>query len=66
MAAWTCELCSYVYDEEKESVKWADLPEEWVCPICGSPKSSFVPVEPVADLCTTHSEISNHVGIEHV
>jgi rubredoxin len=46
MAAWTCELCSYVYDEEKEAIKWADLPDDWVCPICGSPKSAFVPLEP--------------------
>ena len=48
MAAWTCELCSYVYDEEKESIAWADLPDDWVCPICGSPKSAFAPVETAA------------------
>ncbi|MBT3192262.1 MAG: glutamate synthase [Verrucomicrobia bacterium] len=45
MAAWECSLCSYVYDEEKESVRWDDLPADWVCPICGSPKSAFTPVE---------------------
>jgi glutamate synthase domain-containing protein 2/rubredoxin len=44
MAVWQCNLCSYIYDEAKESTKWADLPDDWVCPICGSPKSSFSPV----------------------
>ena len=41
MAAWECGLCSHIYDETKESVTWADLPDDWLCPICGSPKSSF-------------------------
>ena len=41
MAAWECGLCSHLYDESKESVKWADLPGDWLCPICGSPRSSF-------------------------
>jgi glutamate synthase domain-containing protein 2/rubredoxin len=41
MTGWKCNLCSHIYDEAKESIKWEDLPEDWVCPICGSPKSSF-------------------------
>jgi thiamine pyrophosphate-dependent acetolactate synthase large subunit-like protein/rubredoxin len=35
-------VCNYVYDEEKEGKKFSDLPKEWVCPVCGVPKSSFV------------------------
>jgi glutamate synthase domain-containing protein 2/rubredoxin len=46
MAAWQCNLCSYIYDDDKESTKWTDLPDDWVCPICGSLKSSFSPVTP--------------------
>ena len=42
MAAWECELCSYVYDEAEESTAWDDLAADWVCPICGSPRSAFV------------------------
>jgi len=38
---YQCNLCSHIYDEEKEGVRWADLPDDWVCPVCGSPKSSF-------------------------
>jgi methylamine---glutamate N-methyltransferase subunit C len=41
MAKWKCNLCSHIYDEETEGVKWENLPADWVCPICGSPKSSF-------------------------
>ena len=41
MAAWTCGLCSYIYDEQTESAKWADLPDDWVCPECGAAKEDF-------------------------
>jgi len=47
MTAWQCNLCSHIYDEAKESTRWDDLPEDWVCPICGSPKSSFTVVAAV-------------------
>jgi methylamine---glutamate N-methyltransferase subunit C len=36
-----CGLCSHIYDEEKEGVQWADLPDNWKCPVCGSSKESF-------------------------
>lgn len=42
---YRCPLCGYVYDEEKEGVKFADLPDDWCCPVCGEPKSEFEPVE---------------------
>ncbi|MBL7114797.1 MAG: rubredoxin [Kiritimatiellae bacterium] len=45
MNTWQCGLCSHTYDEHLESTPWKDLPEDWVCPICGSPKSSFFPVQ---------------------
>jgi thiamine pyrophosphate-dependent acetolactate synthase large subunit-like protein/rubredoxin len=35
-------VCNYVYDEVKEGRKFSDLPKEWVCPVCGAPKTSFV------------------------
>ncbi len=41
MIGWKCNLCSHNYDETQESIKWEDLLEDWVCPICGSSKSSF-------------------------
>jgi len=42
MAKFRCTVCNYVYDEVKEKVKFSDLPKEWVCPVCGAPKSAFV------------------------
>ncbi len=42
MAKYRCTVCNYVYDDAKEKVKFADLPKEWVCPVCGAPKSVFV------------------------
>ncbi len=41
MAKYICSVCEYVHDEAKTGQKWADLPEDWVCPVCESPKSYF-------------------------
>ena len=42
MARYRCTVCNWVYDDAKEKVKFTDLPKEWVCPVCGAPKSAFV------------------------
>jgi pyruvate oxidase len=42
LARYRCTVCNWVYDDAKEKVKFADLPKEWVCPVCGAPKSAFV------------------------
>ena len=41
---YRCTVCGHIYDEEREGVKFADLPDTWTCPTCGAPKSKFVPV----------------------
>jgi len=41
MSSLQCNLCTHIYHEAKESVKWDDLSMDWVCPICGSPKTAF-------------------------
>lgn len=46
---WQCQLCHYTYESEKgdpisgidPGTKFADLPEDWCCPICGAEKSMF-------------------------
>ena len=38
---YICNVCGYIYDDEKEEVKFEDLPEDWTCPLCGVPKSEF-------------------------
>ncbi len=40
---YICQICGYVYDEEKEKVPFADLPDTWKCPLCGAGKSDFKP-----------------------
>lgn len=40
MAKYRC-ICNYVYDEEKEGIKFSELPADWVCPLCDAPKSDF-------------------------
>ena len=50
---WQCRTCGYIYDEAagdpteglKPGTRWADLPETWVCPLCGSPMSVFDMIE---------------------
>ena len=32
---------NYRYDEEKENVKFEDLPDDWTCPLCGATKDMF-------------------------
>ena len=49
MKKYTCTVCGYVYDEEAgdcargiaPGTKFEDLPDTWVCPLCGAPKSDF-------------------------
>jgi rubredoxin len=50
---WKCRVCGYVYDVEQgdpdsgvaPGTAFEDLPEDWVCPVCGAAKDQFEPVE---------------------
>lgn len=35
---WVCTVCGYVYDGE---IPFEQLPDDYLCPICGEPKSVF-------------------------
>ena len=41
MKKYRCTICGHIYDEAVEGVKFADLPDDWKCPLCGAPKSLF-------------------------
>ncbi|HZW49088.1 MAG TPA: rubredoxin [Bacillota bacterium] len=49
MKKYTCTVCGYVYDEAAgdpdsgiaPGTKWEDLPNDWVCPVCGAAKEMF-------------------------
>lgn len=38
---YICDICGFIYDDETESTNFEDLPDSWVCPICGASKNSF-------------------------
>ncbi len=38
---YVCGLCGYEYIEEKEGVKFSDLPKDWTCPLCYASKTLF-------------------------
>lgn len=50
---WQCMTCGFVYDEAlgvpdegiEAGTAWEDVPEDWLCPECGTPKSDFEMVE---------------------
>jgi len=37
-----CTACGYIYDESEHEILFKDLPEDWICPVCGSEKSEFI------------------------
>ncbi len=49
MKKYVCEPCAYVYDPEvgdpdggiEPGTEFNDIPEDWVCPICGVSKDEF-------------------------
>jgi rubredoxin/flavin reductase (DIM6/NTAB) family NADH-FMN oxidoreductase RutF len=49
MARYVCTVCGYVYDPEKgdpdsgikPGTPFEDIPDDWVCPVCGADKSQF-------------------------
>ena len=53
MKKFECEPCGYIYDPvvgDPDSgiapgTAFEDIPDDWVCPICGLGKDVFVPVE---------------------
>ncbi|MBR5500272.1 MAG: rubredoxin [Clostridia bacterium] len=42
---YVCDVCGYEYDEAAEDTLWADLPEDYTCPICGVGKDNFSEAE---------------------
>ena len=49
MKKYVCGVCGWVYDEElgdpdngiEPGTSWEDLPEDFVCPLCGVGKELF-------------------------
>ena len=53
MKKYVCEVCGWIYDPEvgdsnagiEPGVEFADLPDDYICPVCGAGKDQFVPEE---------------------
>ncbi len=53
MQKYECQVCGYVYDPAKgdpdndvePGTAFEDLPDDWVCPVCGAAKDQFEPQE---------------------
>jgi rubredoxin len=53
MQKWRCTSCGYIYDPEAgdpdggipPGTPFENLPDDWVCPVCGVPKDMFEPLE---------------------
>ena len=42
MEKYICTVCGYIYDpEEHDGIKFEDLPDDYVCPLCGVGKDLF-------------------------
>ncbi|MDE6450065.1 MAG: rubredoxin [Muribaculaceae bacterium] len=53
MEKYVCTVCDWVYDPAvgdpehgiEPGTAFADIPDDWVCPLCGVGKDQFEPVE---------------------
>jgi hemerythrin-like domain-containing protein/rubredoxin len=79
MALYRCRLCGYVYNEDigdpkggvKAGTAFAELPKDWVCPICGARQDQFekidepavVPLTPIGILMIEHRLIERIVPV---
>ena len=49
MKRWRCQVCGYIYEPERgdpdggiaPGTPFEDIPDDWVCPVCGAAKSLF-------------------------
>ncbi|WP_312642422.1 rubredoxin [Hydrogenoanaerobacterium sp.] len=49
MEKYVCSICGHIYDEAEgdpdngvaPGTKWEDVPDSWVCPLCGVGKDMF-------------------------
>jgi rubredoxin len=56
MQKYICKTCGYVYDPAvgdpdsgiEPGIPFDALPDDWVCPECGTPKSDFEPEDVAA------------------
>jgi rubredoxin len=53
MGKWKCTVCGHVYDPVTgdpdggvaPGTVFEDIPDDWVCPICGVSKAEYIPLD---------------------
>jgi rubredoxin len=53
MEKFKCVVCGYIYDPEtgdpsdgiKPGISFNDLPDDYICPVCGASKDEFIESE---------------------
>jgi rubredoxin len=53
MEKYVCTVCGYIYDpaegdpaaDIEPGTSFDDLPDDWLCPVCGVTKEDFIPYE---------------------
>ena len=53
MKKYVCDVCGYIYDPElgdpdggiAPGTAFEDIPDDWVCPLCGVSKEDFSPID---------------------
>ncbi len=53
MKKYECTACGYIYDPSKgdpdsgiqPGTAFEDIPDDWVCPMCGVSKAEFEPID---------------------
>ena len=53
MKKYICTVCSYIYDPQQgdpdsnipPGTPFENIPEDWVCPLCGATKADFEPYD---------------------
>lgn len=70
---YICRACGLIYDEEKgdtdsglaPGTRFEDIPDDWVCPLCGVVKADFEPYEAPAAvmLPATNAPASREAGV---
>ena len=68
MAKYECMVCGWIYDEDLgdpdsgivAGTKFDDLPDDWVCPMCGAAKEDFEPIQTIEGRQESHSGTPVH------
>jgi rubredoxin-NAD+ reductase len=72
---WICDACGYIYDEAQgdpdsglaAGTRFADIPDDWQCPLCGLRKSDLrlLPSMPATTPAVTRRHAGDAAGRKH-